>query len=474
MLRDDGHETDNNDDISHDDNSDIVTMATTTSTTASSSSSWIRTGSSMLLSPIPTLPLLVLLILLSSTRHDCVAAAATWNHAKLGVLFLPPAARMKLGMDERLKQECRDRSPSDGVSFVWESTVTEGYEVATSIFQCLVKSDTAHPNTMVWFPRFDNEVMLKALTTVLNDNSERLGLGAVRYSCWPATPATVVTLSTQSVSADSQVNAQNDCSNESSTSTTATDGAAITATKDWVDNTLGRLGLCPHTVSMTKAAVGLENVGVKRGPVVIRTCQDATTTESSLSKTTGLRTIPTDAARLSAAFWKCLSEMATTPEQDLATVLLLAPSAYDHDFLRFAAVCDKLIEPTVQATGVTSLIGRAWFHPLYDTAAVGHSSILAGHALPASMVQGFVRDQQQGKDSNGPKPQDIAIANDAVRWSPHATINLLRRSQLDAAKEAEAQATNRKPNAIYANNVLRILADKTLLSERSSTDHKNL
>lgn len=76
------------------------------------------------------------------------------------------------------------------------------------------------------------------------------------------------------------------------------------------------------------------------------------------------------------------------------------------------------------------------------------------------MVKGFV--EKYNTDSILDEAA-IAHANDAVRWTPHATINLLRRSQLTAAKTLEAAASNSKPNAIYARNVLRIIKDKTLL-----------
>jgi hypothetical protein len=79
------------------------------------------------------------------------------------------------------------------------------------------------------------------------------------------------------------------------------------------------------------------------------------------------------------------------------------------------------------------------------------------------MVEGFVN--QYTNDSHKQPNQDtIARANDAVRWTPHATINLLRRSQLTAAKQVEAASSNKKPNAVYARNVLRIIDDRTLLS----------
>jgi hypothetical protein len=78
------------------------------------------------------------------------------------------------------------------------------------------------------------------------------------------------------------------------------------------------------------------------------------------------------------------------------------------------------------------------------------------------MVQGFL-NHYYGNDISYSR-ETLARANDAVRWTPHATINLLRRSQLSAAKKVEASAPNKKPNAVYARNVLRIIDDNKLLS----------
>jgi hypothetical protein len=224
---------------------------------------------------------------------------------------------------------------------------------------------------------------------------------------------------------------------------------AISETEKWVDDTLCRLKLCPYTASLQRAAIGLETAGVVEGPVVVRHSQTNVLIDNR-------------AAAVAAAFWQGLTELATQPESSVATLLIVGPESYNDDFREFAAVCDELMEPSVQAVGACDIIGRAWFHPFYCADVVGHSSVLAGHALPSTMVQGFV-DQYHGEDSSY-SPDSIDRANDAVRWTPHATINLLRRSQLTAAKQIEAAAANKKPNAVYARNVLRIIDDDKLLS----------
>jgi hypothetical protein len=44
----------------------------------------------------------------------------------------------------------------------------------------------------------------------------------------------------------------------------------VADTEECVENKLSKLGLCPFTKSMQRAAIGLEHVGVYEGPIVIR------------------------------------------------------------------------------------------------------------------------------------------------------------------------------------------------------------
>ena len=295
----------------------------------------------------------------------------------------------------------------------------------------------------IWFPRFSDIEVLEGLARVVNNNADRLGGVKSEVLAWPKAPCNGIQLLWPPAS----------LRNESTTEKSAesSNEAAVSATKAWVDDTLCRLSLCPYTVSISRAAVGLESANVKVGPIVILPpfyCPDASV-----------------ASLLTAAFWGGVTDIATTSEEAVSTLLLIAPSIYDADFPEFAATCDDLIEGTVQAVKADKIVGRAWFHPNYSTASVGHDKIIAGHALPASMVQGFIADNMGGRFAEHPSLQLVEKANDAVRWTPHATINLLRRSQLIAAKQVEAASSNKKPNAVYARNVMKILADQKILPE---------
>lgn len=350
-------------------------------------------------------------------------------------LVLPPSIRIGLGQEEALQNECEMASKG---TFSWEASACDGHEVATRIFGVIGDEERSCSRISMWFPSIKDKNALERLVVVVRENLNRLGLEDVKSSSWPQIPTTMVELSWNNDCAE--ILAKDDELDERIV-------RAISHTEAWVDETLCRLRLCPYTASLQRAAIGLESEEVKEGPVIVRH-----------SSTVCRKVHP--AAALAASFWQGVSELVNEPEEDVATLLVIAPESYDSDFELFSKVCDELIEPSVQAVGATDIVGRAWFHPLYRTASIGHSLILPGHALPSSMVKGFV--EKYNADCV-PDEAVIAHANDAVRWTPHATINLLRRSQLSAAKKLEAAAPNSKPNAIYARNVLRIIEDTTLL-----------
>jgi len=392
---------------------------------------------------------------------------------------LPPSARLALGEDA-LRRDCEaateGRSPSIDDTFTWEKDVKKGYQVARCIFRSVARGAPLHAvdggNTRtLWFPSVDDSTMVSAFADIVCSNSEHLGGVEAKAEFWPKTPATKIVLRWPlSHSVDPvQTNSESSFSSRE---------AAKEATERWVNDTLGRMSLCPYTRSLRRAAVGLSSVGVVEGPVGVRhSC--------SPRKPYGVKTVDrsqlevsTDAALLAATFWDGVTELESTSEDKLSTILIVAPSNYDTDFVRFAAACDGLIEPAVQAAGADKLIGKAWFHPLYKASTIGHHKVLPGHALPCSMVKTFVdfyygeevaknagsdvgnqNNNSEGANMEKLSMDEIAHANDEVRHTPHATVNLLRRSQLSSAKEAEAALTVKRPNAIYARNVFRIASE---------------
>jgi hypothetical protein len=149
---------------------------------------------------------------------------------------------------------------------------------------------------------------------------------------------------------------------------------------------------------------------------------------------------------LAQAFWLGVQALAQTWEEKTSTLPVVAPFFYDDQFLEFAETFDKLLEPSLQATGAEAIVGRALFHPTYDSDLIGHDQVLPGHALPAKMVDGFLdrylTEDESTDNKKKPDLTSIAKANDAVRWTPHATINLLRRSQASLLVFASTMSCN--------------------------------
>ena len=349
-------------------------------------------------------------------------------------LTMPPSVRWSLGQQDGLQKDCWQATEPD-IAFSWENELEKcDYRLATRIFDILATGET----TTLWLPRLDQEQrLLDPLVQLLNQNADLLGGIKATTSAWPKTPATRIQILFPTETTSLEKSSSSDHEARSIVS------AAIHSTERWVENTLCKMKLCPFTFSLKRAAVGLDMVGVQEGPIVVRHSGD--------DDTSSPMTIP-PAILLGGAVWHGITELAETPQDKVATLLIVAPPIYDSQFLEFAAVFDNLLEPLIQATGAEAIVGRAIFHPHYNSEQIGHTSVLPGHALPASMVEGFLNKYVEN-DAEMPDRASIAKANDAVRWTPHATINLLRRSQLNAAKIPP----DKKPNWIYARNVLRIL-----------------
>jgi hypothetical protein len=460
------------------------------------------------------LPKIATVILLSHRLldgWDCKGITAlfgifslTGNHLVHGlVLTAPPNVRLALGQEQSLRRECEASTAAghqSGVSnmgFVWEPTIQNcNYELVTHIFDGMLAAsrrinETAPytTTTVIWLPKlsFKSDDSLHRLTRILNENKRRLGGFHVEAATWPQTPATRLTLSrpvvvrtdtSYSDGSDGNSDSQHTTSRRIDNDSIMSISSALAATEMWVQEKLCGMALCPYTSSLTRAAVGLEGVGVHEGPIQIRHSCLSEENASNLPAPLVFGNVinddqiqqpPPPALQLSLGFWKGVTELVTSREKDVATLLILAPRILDDDFVEFVAIFDDLLEPIVQVTGSDNEIGRALFHPLYSSFQIGHETVVAGHALPATMVEQFLdkyyyssdQTDRSSKDSlaanDKPTMEEISRANDAVRWTPHATINLLRRSQLNAAKESEAVSANKKPNLIYARNVIRML-----------------
>jgi hypothetical protein len=239
----------------------------------------------------------------------------------------------------------------------------------------------------------------------------------------------------------------------------ASNAAAASATEDWVNNFPCRHRLCPYTSSIDRAAVGMSSVGVPMGGVRVRVASTDVGDRRRITNTSYRDELR--AAELVSAFWSEVRTLMNSTQERWSTTLVVFPEYYD-DFETFSKVCDAIIEPIVEATGSRDYIGRAWFHPKYDADAMGHAELKAGHAIPHEMVEGFMKSQRSMGGTYGRTGMidyvALSRANDRVRRTPHATINILRRSQLIAAGEYERGLGKKKPepNSIYVRNAIRL------------------
>jgi hypothetical protein len=343
-------------------------------------------------------------------------------------LILPPRDRMRMGLFEAecLEEECQEAS--DGARFYYEVDVDKDYQLGASVFTRIAQCN--REPTKIWLPScLNRQGEIDRLTAVLNENCDRLG--GVRASCehWPEVPASVIDISWDS-DVDERVYAPE---------APEVVQAAIKNTEDYVVNKVCKLNLCPYTKSMTRAAIGLEGVGVKEGPVVIRHAANAVESPSKASP----------AAILTAMYWQGVKELIERPEDEVATLLLVAPACFDIDFEAFYKTCDNLIEKSV--TLLSGSVGRVWFHPQYELAQIGYCT--GGHTVPLHVVDQYMDDYLNEHPAvQRPAPEEIRRGHDQSRRTPHAIINLLRGPQL---KKAKAKEKNHK--FVYAKNILTLL-----------------
>ncbi|KAL3787065.1 hypothetical protein HJC23_011749 [Cyclotella cryptica] len=387
-----------------------------------------------------------------------------------------PKRRIEKGEGDDLKQSlekhCSIKEDLSGdpprYSLRWEPYLQESYDVANVLFQEIVQvararfhcySDSENLDTQITSPRviscpsMSRLNDLESIATVLRSDKCKilLGLDDVVVELYPSSPSPYLRLSFSTLG-----NAQKTSLAETENLQTISCEAAIAATESWVDNFLGKYNLCPYTSSVSKAAVGLTSVGIPVGHVhiVAGSTNNVDDRKKSSSAYDVLR-----AAELVSEFWSETVTLLKSPESDWATSLVVFPD-FDNDFDAFVDVCDNVIQPIILATSSTDYIGRAWFHPRYDADTVGHTSVVPGHAVPHKMVQQFIDKAHDSKISRGNKmtPTELSSANNKVRMTPHATINILRRSQLTAATEYEKGLGEKKPtpNSIYVRNALKL------------------
>ena len=354
--------------------------------------------------------------------------------------------REKLILSEDGGRELRERTHAyclvdeTDAAFHWFPDAEEGYQVAKEIFENLSHHRT---NALALSFPSANQWHLSKLAEAINSDrcKELLGLAEVHVDLPPRAPAPLVRIQLRAGLEEDETTREHSMS--------ASKDMVREATEEWVNNFLGRQRLCPYTSSVTRAATGLASVDVPVGRVHVRVDDDVCISSEGTRQ----------ARRLVGSFWSEVAFLLESPQEVYATSLVVSPG-FDNDFVKFVELCDDVVERTVAATDSTDFIGRAWFHPRYETDVVGHTDVAAGHAIPHRQVAKFMsRLVESGEIVDSPLQYgELATANDLVRRTPHATINILRRTQLKAAGEFEKGLGDKKPkaNSIYVRNAIRV------------------
>ena len=229
-------------------------------------------------------------------------------------------------------------------------------------------------------------------------------------------------------------------------STTATTNVEILTqrTQAWVKRILVQQGICPFTKSVRKSGHGLSDVGVPVGAI---SYHGSSATHPIL---------------LFADTWKAIFQMiqaGPSGKEGVSSILLAAPG-FDDDFDLWAGPIFAMLEAGVVAASAQAQIGVVCFHPRYATPD-GKSWPGFGH------MHSVPRLQKWYEENNGSCPlttEDVAAGGAWQRRTPHATINVLRADQLEAAEGRRMSAK------MYTENIDRLVGTDGIGSEQLAQD----
>jgi hypothetical protein len=187
-------------------------------------------------------------------------------------------------------------------------------------------------------------------------------------------------------------------------------------TMSWVQRILVDLSICPFTKSTRMSGQGLTDVGVPVGRIAYH---------SSMASSM----VP-----LMADTWQAIANMmAAGPKgRDGISSILLAAPQYNEDFELWAGPVFAVLEASVLAAGMSKHVGVVCFHPKYATPD-GSTFPGFGHMHSLPRLQQWVRETIPDTASLYSE-EDIASGGAWQRRTPHATINILRADQLQAAE----------------------------------------
>jgi hypothetical protein len=213
-------------------------------------------------------------------------------------------------------------------------------------------------------------------------------------------------------------------------------------TRSWVQRVLVDLSICPFTKSKKFSGQGLADVGVPVGRIAYRT-----------SSASSLLPLLRDT-------WQAIQQMIHAGPKGRSGVssILLAAPAYNSFFDVWSGPVFGVLEASVVACRMESQVGVVCFHPQYATPD-GTTFPGFGHMHSLPRLQQWFREctrptKTSAKESDAQdlaavdlSPEQIAAGGAWQRRTPHATINVLRADQLQAAE------SRRNTPQMYTRNI---------------------
>mmetsp|Transcript_15606 Transcript_15606/g.18138 ORF Transcript_15606/g.18138 Transcript_15606/m.18138 type:complete len:531 (-) Transcript_15606:112-1704(-) len=202
-------------------------------------------------------------------------------------------------------------------------------------------------------------------------------------------------------------------------------------TKSWVERILVKMGICPFTKSVTKSGHGLGDVGVPVGKIAYHYSN----------------ALDFQIATLMADTWEAISNMiqaGPSGKDGISSILLAAPE-FDHNFSFWAGPIFAILEANVGAASAEPIIGVVCFHPQYKTPD-GSSFPGFGHMHSSPRLSKWVKDNDV-ELFDKLEMKDVSAGGAFQRRTPHATINILRAEQLEAAEG------RRSTGSLYSTNI---------------------
>jgi len=220
-------------------------------------------------------------------------------------------------------------------------------------------------------------------------------------------------------------------------------------TRLWVKRVLVELGICPFTKSDRMSGQGLVDLGVPVGSIAYH---------ASFQR---------HPIGLFADTWRAIDEMIRAgPEgrKGVSSILLAAPE-FDDDFDLWAGPVFAMLEAGVVAAGAESRVGVVCFHPRYATPD-GKSWPGFGHMHSVPRLEKWYREETtlSGGAECPLTTEEIAAGGAWQRRTPHATINVLRADQLEAAE------SRRVSGKMYAENIDKLVGADGIGNEKLALD----